>query len=101
MCIFSQFILASFYLAAATAGNQDYEHLTRSLTFVPGSGDGALMCSSVTILEDNVIEGEEDFSVTLALVTTASSLSLGNSVTNITLADDDGKKCSIMISVTL
>ena len=61
---------------------------------MPGSGDGALMCSSVTVLEDDMIEGEEDFSITLTLVTTRTSLSLGNSATNVTLVDNDGKKPS-------
>lgn len=77
--------------AAATVGNGDMIELTRNLTFAPGSGDGALMCSSVTVLEDDVVEGEEDFRTTLSLVTTRTSLTLGNSATNVTLADDDGK----------
>ena len=73
------------------AGDGDFIEFARNLTFAAGSGDGALMCLSVIVLEDDVIEGEEDFSITLSLVTSRTSLSLGNSVMNVTLTDNDGK----------
>jgi hypothetical protein len=75
---------------SATAGDGDFSSLSTSLTFAPGSSDGALMCPSIAIVPDTVIEDEEDFSVTLSLVTTGASLSLGNNVTAVTHIDDDG-----------
>jgi hypothetical protein len=60
------------------------------LTFSPGSGDGALMCSSISILPDAVIEQDEKFIVALALVTAMESVILGNNDTTITIKDDDG-----------
>lgn len=60
------------------------------MTFAPGSGDGALMCSSISVLSDNVTEFEEDFTVSLALVTAGDSLSIGNNATTVTHIDDDG-----------
>ena len=48
------------------------------------------MCPTITILADDLVEGEEEFTVFLTLVTTRKSLSLGNNVTKVTLSDDDG-----------
>ena len=76
----------------ASAGDGDFHSLSMSLLFAPGSGDGALMCSSISILADNVTEFEEDFIVELALVTAGESLSLGNNATAITHIDDDGNQ---------
>lgn len=74
----------------ASAGDGDFRSLSKSLTFAPGSGDGALMCSSISILSDNITEFEEDFIVKLALVTAGENLSLGNNITAVTHIDDDG-----------
>lgn len=75
---------------SATIGDGDYSSLSQSLTFAPGSGDGARICSSVAILSDNVTELEENFSIALNLVTAGESLSVGNNVTLVTLTDSDG-----------
>lgn len=48
------------------------------------------MCPSVTVLADDLIEGDEKFEVKLALVTNGPSLRLGNSITAVTLTDNDG-----------
>ena len=60
------------------------------MTFIRGSGSGALMCPSLTVLADDVIEGEENFTVGLALVTSGASLTVGNSALSVTLTDNDG-----------
>ena len=69
---------------------EGFDRFLQSLTFSPGSGDGALVCSSIYIYPDNRIEQDEDFTVALALVTTVESLILGNNATVITIIDDDG-----------
>lgn len=81
-------VLFLYYPTVATY--EDFDQLFQFLTFSPGSGDGALMCSDVSILPDNRIEQDEDFTVSLALVTEEESLSLGNNATTITILDDDG-----------
>ena len=72
--------------------DRDFSLLSVSLTFAPGSGDNALMCSSVNVLSDSITEPEEDFTIALALMTTGDSLHLGNNVTTVTHVDDDGKR---------
>lgn len=74
---------------AATA--DDYSlNSSVPLTFLPGSVDGTEVCTSLTALADQLVECEEDFFVSLALVTQGSSISLGNTATNVTLTDGDG-----------
>ena len=64
---------------------------TVPLTFSPGSADGTEVCTPLTAFADLLVESEEEFSVSLALVTPGSSLRLGNTTaTAITLTDGDG-----------
>lgn len=77
-------------IIAATFDNGDFDYLSIPLTFAPGSGDGALMCFPVEVVSDNKAEGEEEFSITITMVTAGASLSLGNNVTTVILTDDDG-----------
>ena len=74
----------------ATASAGDFGVLSASPTFAPGSGDSAQVCSSISILSDNVTELEENFFVILTLVTNKKSLSLGNNITTVIHRDDDG-----------
>jgi hypothetical protein len=74
----------------ATVADGDYSSLSKTLVFPPGSGDGAMVCSSIAILQDNATELDEDFFISLGLVAIEESLSLGNNVTNVTLIDSDG-----------
>lgn len=76
---------------AATVGDEDFSQLSLSVTFIRGSGSGALMCPSLTVLADDMIEGEENFTVRLALVSSGASLRIGNSTLLVTLTDDDGE----------
>ncbi len=56
--------------------------------FGVGSPDGTMLCVNITILDDNLIEGDELFTVRLTLITPTLSLGLGN--TDITIMDDEG-----------
>ena len=84
-------VIISCVIYAAKAGDEDFKRLSLSITFIPGSGDSALMCPSVSILSDEAVEGVEDFTLRLALVTSGTSLSLGNSATAVSITDIDGK----------
>lgn len=59
------------------------------LTFELGSGSGTEMCASLTANSDNLVEFEEDFTLTLNQETSGASLSLGNAATAITITDSD------------
>lgn len=56
---------------------------TLSLTFVTGSGNGAQLCAPWTARTDDLVEGDEDFNLILALV--SSSFNLGNAATNVVI----------------
>jgi hypothetical protein len=60
------------------------------LTFAPGSADGAEMCAPLYAIADNMVEPEENFTVLLTLSTSGESLSLGNSVTTVTVNSSEG-----------
>ena len=63
---------------------------TLSLTFVTGSGNGAQICASWTARTDDLVEGDEEFTLVLALVTPERGFNLDNPATNITILDVDG-----------
>lgn len=84
------FIITALHtFLAATVDNGDFGLLSLPLTFAPGSGDGALMCVPISILPDTKAEGEEEFTISLDLLTAGTSLSLGNNAA-IVIIDDDG-----------
>lgn len=60
------------------------------LTFVPGSGENTEVCTTLSAIPDDVVEGDEEFTVILSLTTTGPSLSIGNNVTTVTIVDSDG-----------
>lgn len=79
-----------YLLHAATSVSGDYDLLSTQLTFPSGSENSAEMCASVSVNSDNLVEFDEDFTITLSLVTFGASLHLGNSVSAVTLTDSDG-----------
>ena len=76
--------------AVATIISGDYDLLSVVITFPKGSVDGAEVCASISVNSDNLVEYKEDFRVILALVTSGSSLSLGNNASTVSLIDSDG-----------
>ena len=48
------------------------------------------MCVPLTAVADNLVECDEDFTVILDLISSGTSLSLGNNSTAVTLSDSDG-----------
>ena len=57
-----------------------------SLTFSAGSTD--MRCLTVTIVDDMLIEGDETFTVGLTVAT--SGVMEGNTMTVVTITDDEG-----------
>ena len=77
------------HIAATSEG--DYNFLSMPLTFSFGSADGSLVCANITVLSDNMVESEEDFTVRLSLLTIGKNLFIGNNATAVTLTDSDSK----------
>jgi hypothetical protein len=81
----------NYFMHAATVGDEDFSQFSMPVKFIRGSGSGALMCRSIIVLDDDAIEGEENFTVTLTLLTSGASLRTGNDALSVTLTDIDGE----------
>ena len=63
-----------------------------NVVFSANSGTGASSCLPVTISDDDLIEGDEIFTVSLGLVTTEVGISLGTQqTTTVTITDDESE----------
>ena len=74
-------------ILAATAGDDFLSLSSVPLTFPAGSANGSKVCTTLTATADDLVELDEDFKVLLDQVTYASTLSIGNNVTAVTLID--------------
>ena len=80
------------FVVALSGGNgNDYNSLSKDVTFVNGSSDGADICVSLTVNADSLVEHEEAFVVHLSLVTSGANFHIGNSATMVTIVDSDGQ----------
>lgn len=59
-----------------------------TLEFPTGSSDGSMQCVEIVLIDDNTLEEDETF--TVSLVSLDSDVVPENAVTNITIKDDDG-----------
>lgn len=73
-------------VASAIAGS-DYASLVATLEFPVPSFDGSIQCTTVTIFDDILLEGDETFSMQLTVLTPDATQ--GNNVTTIILEDDE------------
>ena len=69
----------------------DFTELSASLEFPAGSPEGTARCSNITINEDTLVEGSETFSVMLTLISMELGVTMGNSVTTVTILDNEGR----------
>lgn len=76
-------------LLPLTAGS-DFMALSESLTFLSGETIGALRCVNVSIVDDEAIEDDEMFSITIS--STGAVQALGNTTANITILQDSDSK---------
>ena len=71
----------------------DYSGFNMILTFPVGSLDNDTQCLNVSIIDDDTaLEGDETFTVTLTLLTTGLGVTTGNTMTTITITDNEGKQ---------
>ena len=61
-----------------------------------GARDGAMMCIDVPIIDNDMIESNETFIVTL-IVTPGSPVAVGNTETTVTIVDDDSELCAVKL----
>jgi len=54
------------FLMVSHAGDRDYSQLTVHLTFNAGSQAGSTACTDISIINDNILESDEYFTVTLS-----------------------------------
>ena len=66
--------------------SSDYNILSEMLTFPTDSSAGTMQCINITITDDEVLEEDETFTVTLTLNT--AGVTLGDSETAVTITDD-------------
>ena len=72
---------------SASAG-LDFTPLTQAQSFIPGF-QTARQCTNVQVLNDNILESDETFSVTLS--STDGSVNFANQSSVVTIIDNDGQ----------
>ena len=75
-----------FSKGSAVAGS-DYESVSSSLMFPAGSINGSTQCINITITDDEVLEADETFTVTLT--TTTPRVMVGTAQTTVTITTDE------------
>lgn len=78
-------------LCIFVASAVDFSSSSIPLTFGPGSANGAEACSMLSADDDTIVEGDEEFTVVLALTTPGPSLIVQNNVTPVVIIDNDGR----------
>ena len=66
----------------------DYNAISSTLEFPVNSTSGDEQCINITIVDDNDVEGDEMFTVTLERIIGAVTLSQGTTV--VTITDNEG-----------
>ena len=78
------------YIITPTVTGQDFVPNGAPLTFASGTTSSGVMCSSVMIIDDGNLEGDQTFTVTISTVSPGSS-SITLPSTTITIHDNHGK----------
>ncbi len=85
----------------AAVDGYDYVNMSPDEIFTSGSIDNATRCVNISILDDDSLEGDQTFTLTLTSVDFIDVM-LGTDMTTITIVDNDGgghNKCSIVLYV--
>ena len=73
------------------AMSMDYQSLMNEMVvFLVGDNNGTERCVNITIEEDMLVECEEEFNVTLTIITDKPNLILDQSTTIVSIIDSDG-----------
>ena len=71
-------------------GSMDYNELVKTITISPGVTSQSLL---INIIDNNIVECNEKFNVTMMSVTTCGVAIGSNRVSEVMIRDDDGKYC--------
>jgi hypothetical protein len=79
--------------AIYTAG-EDYQPLTTTITFPPGtiSGPASRQCSAVTIIDDNIFEKKEMFSLTITSISSLINVITDIGTLTVLIQENDGEQ---------
>ena len=75
-------------ISGTAEAGEDYYMMSTSISFPTNSSDGAMECMNFTIMDNDAFELNETFTVTLT-VNTAGVME-GNTITEVTITDDEG-----------
>lgn len=70
--------------------DEDFSGLPDVITFLSGDMEGAISCKNITIIDDNIREGVENFTIKLSSDFAGVSVSRGLTVVEISDNDMDG-----------
>ena len=70
--------------------DRDFTFLIGSVRFFPGETVGAFECVSINIINDNIVEDDETFAV--SLTSTGMLQAVGNTTANVTIFQDSDSK---------
>jgi hypothetical protein len=94
---------ATFSVGATngTAGNSDYDNSTfpKTITFAAGSGNGAQQTVNITPTPDNLVEGDETVTLTLA-VSTGMAIVGAQPTHQVTIQDADSASVSFQLATS-
>ena len=76
------------FLIFSSAAGSDYTDISVSLTFLPGSVPGVQECTQIEIIDDQLVESNEAFTISLSSTDTEINLAPGNG--SVTILDNDG-----------
>jgi hypothetical protein len=65
------------------------------LTFGPGAADNAEACTTLSGVEDTIVEGDEEFTIMPVLMTPGPSLKIQTNATPVIITDNDGTLCML------
>ena len=71
--------------------DMDYQSLVNEMVmFLAGDNNGTERCVNITVEEDMLVECEEEFNVTLDIITEKPNLNVDQSTTIVSIIDSDG-----------
>jgi hypothetical protein len=82
-------LLILLWIYNVVMAGKDYISISEVETVTSGSAGGATRCVVIPILNDDALEGEQTF--TLTLTTSDPDVMLVNNVTTITIIDNEGR----------
>ena len=74
-------------ITTGTASLRDFNNSTLLYTFVSGSNSTTLLCEAIDITRDNIVEGIEDFTVILRVVSPDQDVNITQDTATITITD--------------